>query len=195
MYTCARPCSQGLATWQPQVELERLRCVLGARSSSVPRVELRLGPRVHGRLASQPWCQLHGSPRARLDVDVLRRPRWRWRPAHSDTASRFARASSRVSTHLAETHWTRVGSDSRRGGRCRAPAAQSAALLTAERRASAALAALPRRSHGAPQRYPLRYPLRSQRHRGALQRSPARPPASAALPHTGTGAERRGAPR
>ena len=38
--------------------------------------------------ASRFWCQLRGSRGARLDVEVLCWPRWRWSaPAHSDAAS------------------------------------------------------------------------------------------------------------
>jgi hypothetical protein len=144
---------QGLATWQPQVE--RLRRALGGRSSNLARSSRGL---YHAfTTASRSACHNRGSRGARLDVEVLRRPRWRWRPAHSDTASRSDRASSRVSTRLAETHRTRVGPDSRRSGRRRAPAAlaSSAALLSARApRSLAGSAALARRPRGALQRSP-----------------------------------------
>ena len=130
---------QRLATWQPRVE--RLRRALGGRSSDLARSSRGL---YHAfTTASRSACHNRGSRGARLDVEVLRRPRWRWRPAHSDTASRFDRAGSRASTHLGETHRTRVGSDSRRGGRRRAPAALTsrvAAEASASRRLGAGLA-------------------------------------------------------
>ena len=143
---------QRLATWQPQVE--RLRRALGGRSSNLARSSRGL---YHAfTTASRSAFHNRGSRGARLDVEVLRRPRWRWRPAHSDTASRSDRASSRVSTRLAKTHRTRVGSDSRRSGRRRAPAAlaSSAALLSARAprslAGSTALATLPAALRSAP---------------------------------------------
>ena len=57
---------------------------------------------------------------SRLDVEVLRRPRWRWRPAHGSAASTHDRASSRVPTGLGQTHRRCLRPDGRRCTRCRA---------------------------------------------------------------------------
>ena len=89
--------------------------------------------------ASRPRCQRRGSRGSLLDVEVLRRPRWRWRPAHSATASRCARASSRKLGHLEATHRAFERLESRWRARCRAPEAvlemSACAQLTAHDRA------------------------------------------------------------
>ena len=100
----------GLATWQLQVE--RLRRALGGRFSILARSSRGLHRAF--ATASRPRCQLRGSRRARLDVEVLCRPKWRWRPAHSDAASNFHQASSCMSTDLGETHRTCAGSEASR---------------------------------------------------------------------------------
>ena len=109
---------QGLATWQLQVE--RLRRALGGRFSILARSSRGL----HHAFAigSRPRCQLRGSRGASLDVEVLRRPKWRWRPAHSDAASNFHQVSSCMSKDLGETHRTCAGPEDGCSGSCRARA-------------------------------------------------------------------------
>ena len=70
--------------------------------------------------ASRPRCLPCSSRGSRLDVEVLRRPRWRWRPAHSSAASTHDRASSRVPTGLGQTHRRCLRPGGRRCTRCRA---------------------------------------------------------------------------
>ena len=106
----------GLATWQLQVE--RLRRALGGRFSILARSSRGLHRAFS--TASRPRCLLCSSRGSRLDVEVLRRPRWRWRPAHSSAASTHDRASSRVPTGLGQTHRRCLRPDGRRCTRCRA---------------------------------------------------------------------------
>ena len=113
----------------------RARARAGARDLALPKLRVRAACSA-GRLtrvvrsscdedhalptASRPRSQRRGSRGARLDVEVLHRPKWRWSPAHSDAASNFHQASSCMSKDLGETHRTCAGPEDGCSGSCRA---------------------------------------------------------------------------